>query len=125
MSGRSPSTRASKTMNQAPDTLLPQCSRDLPATQLGGGALMAPHGAIFHETHSALEWHEAAITVRENLGVAMEIGRGRSTRGKSFRNNGNLQIPCSCTLPATFPQLNLVFVMWWFVIVHRTTWGFL
>ena len=59
--GEPPVYELGKAMDWGPDTLFPQRSRNSPATQLGGGAPMAPHGAIFHETFSAIEWHMAAI----------------------------------------------------------------
>ena len=59
--GEPPVYELGKAMDWGPDTLFPQRSRNSPATQLGGGAPMAPHGAIFHETYSAIEWHMAAI----------------------------------------------------------------
>ena len=59
--GEPPVYELGKAMDWGPDTLFPQRSRNSPATQLGGGAPMAPHGAIFHETFNAIEWHMAAI----------------------------------------------------------------
>ena len=59
--GEAPVYELGKAMDWGPGTLFPQRSRNSSATQLGGGAPMAPHGAIYHETYSAIEWHMAAI----------------------------------------------------------------
>ena len=61
LGGEAPVYELGKAMDWKPDTMFPQRSRNSPATQLGGGAPMAPHGAIFNETFSAIEWHMAAI----------------------------------------------------------------
>ena len=59
--GEPPVYELGKAIDWGPDTLFPQRSRNSPATQLGGGAPMAPHGAIFHEPYSANEEHIARL----------------------------------------------------------------
>ena len=86
--GEAPVYELGKAMDWGPDTLFPQRSRNSPATQLGGGAPMAPHGAIFHETFSAIEWHMAAIyTLRERLGMARVVGWSDSTHAWKDHEN--------------------------------------
>ena len=102
--GRSPSHELRKILNRAPDTLFPQRSRN--STWWGSS-----HGAAWCHIPRAIWCHRVAhgcYTLRENLGKAMEIGRAAAHEANhgNFRNNGNLQIPCSRILSATLPQLN-------------------
>ena len=76
--GEAPIYEPGKAMDWGPDTLFPQPSRNSPATQLGGGAPMAPHGAIFHETFNAIVAY-GGYTLRERLGMARVVGWSDST----------------------------------------------
>ena len=60
-SGEAPVHEVRKAVEWKLNTLFPQRSRNSPATQLAGGAHLASHGAIYHDTDSAIEWHMAAL----------------------------------------------------------------